>query len=378
MKSEKKKIIMIGSLPPPYHGSNMYFHSLINSRIKNEFSVSHLDISDHRDINNLSKLDYTNVKTALTSIFNLKKLLKKIEPDIVYIPVSSNFLPYLRDGLFILISSYFSNAKILIHLHEGSYFRNVFYNNSQGIVKKFIRYTLSKVDTAIVYSENLKRVFEGFVKNVTSFPNGMDFEISSDTSVKNENEFRYPVITFMGNLFETKGILDVIKAAVKVIAKYKDASFQIAGMWTDNERQTKSKALELIDKHKIRNNIVFNGVVTGNEKDKLFRETDIFIFPTFYPYEGCPLVIIEAMAYGIPVISTKDIGAISEMVIHGETGFLTEKKAPEQAADFIIRLADDKEQRMRMGTAAKRKYENEFTLEKNLQNIINTFYKVLN
>ncbi|MEO8447271.1 MAG: hypothetical protein ABI528_07225, partial [bacterium] len=94
--TEKKKIILIGSVPPPYHGSSIYFSDLLNSKLKNEFEITHLDISDHRDLNNLSKLDFTNAYLAVKNIYNLRKLIHKIRPDLIYIPVASNFLPYLR------------------------------------------------------------------------------------------------------------------------------------------------------------------------------------------------------------------------------------------------------------------------------------------
>lgn len=378
MNPGKKKIIMIGSIPPPYHGSNIYFQNLISSRIRDEFALTHLDISDHRDLNNLSKFDFTNVKLALGSLLNLRKLIKQTQPDLIYIPVASNFLPYLRDGLFIIFSSYFSNAKIVIHLHEGNYFREVFYKNSTAPVKQFIKLSLSKADTAIVYSESLKSTFSGLVRNIVSFPNGMDFNISSTGISAGKQEKRKPVITFMGNLFESKGVLEVIKASVKVIDKIEDAVFYIAGTWTDKESQTRVKAEELIRKHKLDGNIIFKGVVIGKEKEKLFSETDIFVFPTYYPHEGCPLVIIEAMAHGKPVISTEGIGAINDVVTDKVTGYLIEKKNSDQLAELIIKLAEDKDLRERMGKAGKQKYDTEFTLEKNVQNVINTFYKVLN
>ncbi len=172
--ADKKKIILVGSIPPPYHGSGIYFQNLLNSKIKDEFDVIHLDISDHRNLDNLSRLDFTNAYLAVKNIFELIAKLRKHKPDLVYIPVASNFLPYLRDGKFILSASMFSKAKIVIHLHEGKYFREEFFNNSNLLVKYFIKKTLSKVDTAIVLGEKLKYVFEGFVADVKVCPNGIE------------------------------------------------------------------------------------------------------------------------------------------------------------------------------------------------------------
>ena len=69
----KKKVLLIGSIPPPVHGSNVYFNSLLNSKIRDEFEIAHLDISDHRDLSNLSKLDFTNVTLAFKIFANYIK-----------------------------------------------------------------------------------------------------------------------------------------------------------------------------------------------------------------------------------------------------------------------------------------------------------------
>ncbi len=82
-KPSKDKVIIVGSLPPPYHGSNIYSQNLLNSKIKEEFEVFHLDTSDHRNLDNLSKLDFINVYLALKNIAELVWMLIKIKQDLV-------------------------------------------------------------------------------------------------------------------------------------------------------------------------------------------------------------------------------------------------------------------------------------------------------
>lgn len=369
---------MIGSLPPPYHGSNVYFSNLLNSKINDHFEISHLDISDHRNLDNLSKLDFTNVYLALKNLWMLFLLCKKVKPELIYIPVASNFLPYLRDGLFILISSFTSKAKIVIHLHEGNYFREVFYKDSGSLNKKFIEFSLSKVDTAIVYSENLKSTFKGLVKNIVSFPNGLKNETSVNFNKTKNIENENLQISFMGNFFESKGILDVLNSASILANKKVKVIFNLAGTWIKGEEQTRAKADKIIRENNIESIIKFHGVITGKEKDNFMNETDIFLFPTWYPYEGCPMVILDAMSFGIPVISTKDTGAIPEMVIDGETGILIDKKNPGQIADAIVKLIENKDIRTRMGENGRARFEKHFTEEINTENVISTFKKVIN
>ncbi len=373
-----EKIILIGSIPPPYHGSNVYFSNLLNSGIRKHFDIFHLDISDHRSLDNLSKLDFVNVYLALINLVKLVRLIKKVKPGLIYIPVSSNILPYLRDGLFIFLSHVFSDARIVIHLHEGDYFRKYFYDRSNFLVKFFIRYTLKKVNTAIVYSEMLKYNFEGFVKNIVAFPNGLvpDNKHCEEYFVKIPKQVT--AISFYSNLFESKGVLDVLEAAAIVTKSIKNVKFYFTGVWTKNEEKTRVRAEKIIRENNLIDFISFKGIITGEAKNNFLKETDIMVFPTWYPYEGCPMVILESMEYGCPVVSTKNTGAIPEMISDGETGFLVDRKRPEKIAEAIIKLISEKDLRLSMGKKARERFKNYFTFDKNLDNIISAFTKALN
>lgn len=378
--SVKKKVLLVGSLPPPVHGSNIYFQNLLNSEIRNEFDITHLDISDHRDLKNLSKLDLTNVTLALNSITELRKKLIDVKPDLVYIPVASNFLPYLRDGLFILVSSYFSNAKVIIHSHEGDNFRKGFYEGSSFPVKYFIKKSLGKVDTSIVLGERLRNVFSEFVKNVEVVPNGIereeiDLNVTEHPRNRTSNNIQ---IGFLGNLFESKGVIDLVNAAIIVLGKHPDTKFIIAGGSPSREQSALEEAERIISKHGLQDNFIFPGVITGNAKKEFFTDTDIFVFPSWYRYEGLPLVILAAMSSSIPVVSVKETGVIADIVAENETGILTEKKNPQETADAIIYLIENPDIRIEMGRKGKEKFEKEFTLKTNINNIIRVFNKVLN
>ena len=71
--------------------------------------------------------------------------------------------------------------------------------------------------------------------------------------------------------------------------------------------------------------VINHGPVKGDKKFSILNEADIFVFPTYYRNEGHPWVTVEAMAAGLPVIST-DHAAISESVHDGKNGYLVEKK----------------------------------------------------
>jgi glycosyltransferase involved in cell wall biosynthesis len=83
------------------------------------------------------------------------------------------------------------------------------------------------------------------------------------------------------------------------------------------------------------------------------------------------------MAAGCPVISTRDVGAIPDVVKDGITGMLVEKKNPDQIAAAICRLVESPDLRERMGKAGKERYEKYYTMERNINQMIAVFRSVL-
>jgi glycosyltransferase involved in cell wall biosynthesis len=103
--------------------------------------------------------------------------------------------------------------------------------------------------------------------------------------------------------------------------------------------------------------VEYKDFVEGEEKGRLFRESDCFCFPTFYPIEGQPLCVMEAMAYGLPVITTK-WRAMPEFFEPDYPG-LVETKAPEQIAAVM-----EKFMREDVSGGFRGKFLEKFTVER--------------
>ena len=367
----KKKIILIGAVPPPYHGTNISNERILNSKVKNIYDLYHLDISDHRNLNNLGRIDFVNVFLSIKSFFKLFFLVLRIKPDLAYLVIAQN-LAYLRDGIFILIICIFSRARIVIHL-RSSYFKK-YYDKSNWLIKKFIDLTLEKVDIAIVLGDSLRPVLSKWIKRIEVVPNGTDF--NPDIEKKNIDNKNGLVISYLGNLYEFKGIFDLLVAGKMVIERGKNIKLIFGGPWTEKEPEVKERMSRYIEINKLENKVIFTGLIPIEEKEKFFMNTDIFVLPSWS--EGHPNVILEAMAAACPVISTKDVGAISETVLDGETGILVSKKNSDQIADAIIYLIENPAIRLKMGMEGRRRFEKYYTFEENINNMISVFNETMN
>ena len=106
--------------------------------------------------------------------------------------------------------------------------------------------------------------------------------------------------------------------------------------------------------------VFYVGPQYGADKERYFHEATVFVQPTF---EDCfPLTILEAMAHGLPIVST-DEGAIPDMVIDGETGFVCPRKKVEPLVNSIEKLLVDKELCKQMGEKVRLRYKEKYTME---------------
>ena len=95
--------------------------------------------------------------------------------------------------------------------------------------------------------------------------------------------------------------------------------------------------------------------VSGASKDAFFRSIDVFLFPTRYKIEGQPLVILEAMSYGVPVVATSQ-GYCAELIERGGASAAI-NDFRRVAAEFLVRCYNDADYRRMIGTYARQRYE---------------------
>lgn len=114
--------------------------------------------------------------------------------------------------------------------------------------------------------------------------------------------------------------------------------------------------------------------MTGAAKVKLLEKATIFILPSYH--ENLPVAILDAMAMGLPIVSTP-VAGIPEIVEDGCNGFLVQPGDFQSLADRIVRLARDPELRMAMGQANVEKYCRQYHPKVFAARIEQLYYKVL-
>lgn len=357
-----KRILYFVQLPPPIHGVSTMNKCFTESKIINEGFVTHvLEIKFSDNIANLQKVTIGKLFKAIVLAFKLFIEIIRFKPDFIYFTIMPVGKGIIRDLIFVIIIKLFK-AKPIYHLRnqgvskakKSIVFRKMFefiFNNSivihlsEGLMEKEINFL------------NLKNT-ETYIVN-----NGVEL-IDNIISEKNNPTVN---LLFLSNLFPEKG-LNYLVEAVKTLNKKKyNFKLNIVGSLRDNIN------LKDILKDNDSNNINFIGELFNSERNNYFRNADIFVHPTIN--DSFPLVILEAMQFGLPIISTFE-GAIPEMVDNGITGIIVEKGNVNQLTESIELLLNNKDLRIQMGQNGRKKYLDKYTRTKCEENMRIVFNKI--
>jgi len=176
-----------------------------------------------------------------------------------------------------------------------------------------------------------------------------------------------PLIVAVGRLIAKKGFADLIRACGLLAEGGKALQCEIIGEGPlENELRAQIEQLDL------QNRAALSGAKPQREVRQRFAAASVFVLPSVVDPEGgidnLPTVIMEAMATGLPVIST-NIGGIPEMVVENETGFLVQPGDAAALAGAIEKLINDRPLAQRLGQAGYSRAQRLFSIEKNVREL---------
>lgn len=317
-----KKILVIGALPPPTGGMTTVMEQMSSLKFKNYdiiiFNVAKNKIIKSNIVFNVINFIYRCIKLFLVLVI--------YNPYIVHIHMSS-YKDFSQKRVFHKICKLL-NKKTILHIHGGAFID--FYNTSNN--KKSIVNTLNSADLLIVLSDYWKDFFKKLCpdKKIVVLPNAVDMKISNKYSKISKNDKTYNVL-FVGRLEKQKGIFDLIKAFNMI--KDDNIKLLLMGPFMNNEKEIK----DLIKKLNISDKIVFLGNINSDERFKYFASADVFVLPSYF--EGLPVAILEAMSFGLPVIST-NVGAIPE-VVKKDNGILIKPGDVKALKNAILKIKNN-------------------------------------
>ena len=364
MQNEKLNVCFIGPLPPPVTGLSKALDTILNSeRCQRQFNFNVIDLGKIYPVSG-SKLSAGKI----AGFFRLHRLVKAAvkagSTDVYYLAIAQSTVGVLRDLMILqLIRRDKRKQQVIIHLHGGG-FQN-FYRQANPVLQRMIRHGYSVVTKAVVLGNALRGMFEGILpeEKICVVPNCVDDEMllpGQEAAEKAENVLQKErlQVLYLSNMIREKGYPEVLEAAKRCGEKM---DFIFAGKFY-SEAEEEGFLKELKEEH-LDAFVRYAGVVQGEEKKRLLKESDIFVLPTYYPHEGQPITIIEAMSAGMAVICTDHAG-IRDLVADKENAIFVRAKCPEDICDALEKLNRDREWLKNLSQANREKVLAEFTEEK--------------
>jgi glycosyltransferase involved in cell wall biosynthesis len=155
-------------------------------------------------------------------------------------------------------------------------------------------------------------------------------------------------ILSVGRLYARKGLFTLIDAMPPVVKRFKNARFVISGKGQSDEM---AKLVTHAEQLGVKDNIVFTGYYPDKKLPKLYQAADIFAFSTFYEHH--PFAVLEALATGLPVVTTT-VGGIPETIKTGRNGLLVKPFDSKQFSNAILYLLEHPVEAAEMGTQARK------------------------
>jgi glycosyltransferase involved in cell wall biosynthesis len=321
--TEIKRIALIGPLPPPAGGMANLTLKLTELITQQGITVDLIQQNSPYRPSFIEKFKGIRAIVRLVPYF-FSLFQKTKHADVVHIMANSGWSWHFF-ALPAIVISKMHGKPVVVNYHGGDAQR--FFNNAWPWVAK----SLQKVQYIIVPSCFLQKVFNGYGQQTTIIPNVLDSTIFRQSSREFEQGRLHFIVT--RNLEKIYGVDVAIDAFRNIVNKYPTAKLSIAGTGTElNLLKQQVSDLMLSD------NIIFTGCLPPNDMASLYNSADIMINAS--TIDNAPSSILEALACGIPVIST-NVGGIPDMVKHEYDALLVEKNNVSAISEQAFRLIND-------------------------------------
>lgn len=363
----KPRLLFVGGCPPPFIGPFLANERLLQSPALNEaFHVRWLDTS-RQSVANMGHLGLKNLGRGFWQILLGLVALIRFRPCVVYLNISQELWPYLRD-LGLILPAALGRRRLVLHL-RGSEFPE-FYGRLPALIRWLTRWVLQRTARFIVLGEGIRQRMATLlpVERIRVVPNGINYhEFDVVAAALERQPVAEPQVLFLSSLRQRKGIFQFLAAVPLIRRQHPKATFTVAGEW--RQASEREQALAFIAANQLQDCVRFVGVVTGQDKLRLYLEHHLFVFTPLEP-EGLPWVILEAMSASLPVV-TSDQGAIREVVQDGQTGFIV-RPTGDQIAEKVCQLLGNAAAMRTMGLAGRKLVERSYSEEAYVRRITAT------
>lgn len=345
----KKKICMIVPSFSAKGGITSVVSGYKGSSLEEQFDIKYIETYCDGNI-------FKKFFIVIKAYFYFLYLLLFWHPNIVHVH-SSFGGSFYRKMPFIILSNLFGKP-IINHIHGADF--DDFYLNAKEKKKRLIELVYNKCSNIIVLSKEWEQRL-GLIVNEDKIVIIENYSILNLNAIEErKNKANTHNVLFLGFICERKGCYDIPRIVKLVKNAIPNVKFVLAGTGDIDK-------INSITDDDVVQNIIYPGWVRGTEKDKLLREADLFFLPSYN--EGMPMSILDAMGYGLPIVST-DVGGISKIVHDKQNGFICRPGDIDNLSKSIIELLTNDLFLKKAGNESVRIVENNFSLKKHIKKLL--------
>jgi glycosyltransferase involved in cell wall biosynthesis len=352
-------ILMLGAHPYKVKGGvSSWARNILASDLDGEFRIQY--VATMADGPWIIKLGWMIRALGIFLFFLIAKRVK-----LVHIHGSKNASFYRK--LFFIALAKVWKKKVIFHCHSGKF--DQFYLNGPAWQKSLIRWVLSVSDRIVVLSPQWIAFFSELapMSKLTILENAvsLDYYQSKGLDISRTAE---PTLLFAGLLTENKGIFDLLSILPELIAQIPSARLLLAGSGDVKRIAAAVKEYDLEEA------VTLAGWVAPETLLSFYHQAHLFVLPSYY--EGLPMVMLEAMACGLPIVSTK-VGGIPELIEEGENGYLIHPGDRKALLQALMILLPNHPLREAMGRNNIRKIREKYDLPMYIQKLKSLYLEVL-
>jgi glycosyltransferase involved in cell wall biosynthesis len=357
-------VLLVGQTPPPVNGQTTMIEELLIGRYQG-IRLHHVRMTFSRNIEEVGTFQLRKVLVLLSTLVEIVRARWKSRARILYFPPAGpTIVPVIRD-IVLLIGTRWMFQYTVFHFHAAGL--TEIYSKLPRLLRPLYNLAYRNADLAIFTAKSSS--VAGSVlgaKSISIVPNGIADRGVEQVFERSRSADHIPCILFMGILCEGKGLLTLIEACS--LLQREGIAFRAVCAGTYGFGTSCEEIDALIEDRGLKQHFKFPGILLGDEKWEAFKKADIFCFPSHYFAESSPVVLIEAMSFQLPIVTTNWRG-IPDIVGGSGGAFVVEPKNPQVIAEHLAKLLRDRELREAMGRKNRRWFCENGTIDKHRERI---------
>jgi glycosyltransferase involved in cell wall biosynthesis len=356
-------VMLLGPSLKAVSGVSTHLNQLFRSSLSKEFRLVHFQVGSQGRTESGFKKTWRLFSSPLLLLYRILT----VRPEIIHVNTSMDAKGYWRDLIYVILG-HCLRRKIVLQVH-GGYLPQDFF--PRGPCSKLLELVLRSVDIVIVLSQESFHAYRTFAPSVKLdvIPNAIEL-VADPASKQVPTDRESPLrLAYVGRLDESKGVFDILRAVFLLKQQEISVRLVIAGSGPDEARMR-----TIVDQCDLQDIVTFTGVVHEAERDLIWEQSDLFIFPTYR--EALPYSLLESMAARTPAL-VSCVGAIPDVIQNGVHGIFIPSKDPHSLAETIAILNGDRQAIHRMGEASRQRIAGFYTIGRLASDFGRTYLDIL-